>query len=74
MITREQIDNLVKDRDVTFISLCKYKLPSGKTLCFIDLFDKDIKKQDEISIESYDLFDVVESVNHDDSIYIKRLK
>ncbi|MDR1715679.1 MAG: hypothetical protein LBS20_07520 [Prevotella sp.] len=80
MMTREQIDNLVKDRDVTFISLCKYMLPSGKTLCFIDFFHEgmkrheDMKRQDEISIESYDYFKAIESVNHDNSIYTKRIK
>ena len=74
MMTTNEIDSLLNDVNVTFVSLCKYKLPSGRTQCFIDLFHKESKRQEEINLESYNHYKVVESVNHDNSIYTKRIK
>jgi hypothetical protein len=56
----EKIKELINNRNVVSISLCKYKRTNKTVECFIDFLEKEKTCQYEISEAIYDSFDAKE--------------
>lgn len=75
MITKAEVDALLKDDRVKSVSLCKYLRKEVESRYFIDIvLVNGERRQDEIKAQVYEELDVLEATDRDTTIGCKTLK
>lgn len=75
MITKAEVDALLKDDRVKSVSLCKYFRKEVESRYFIDIvLVNGERRQDEIKAQVYEDLNVLESTNESNTIGQKTLK